>query len=121
MFGKTVFVHGGVCVNSLGYVPGIHCQKRLTAEEWIENLNQWAKRELRDSLEYAEWQLGNPPNDKNVFNVHTGIDSHTLWRGGQWLMDYATVGDRSVIYNSHTPNSEPSIPSREVKRIYFFL
>eukprot|EP00288_Rhodomonas_lens_P010474 CAMPEP_0177724738 /NCGR_PEP_ID=MMETSP0484_2-20121128/18884_1 /TAXON_ID=354590 /ORGANISM="Rhodomonas lens, Strain RHODO" /LENGTH=583 /DNA_ID=CAMNT_0019237217 /DNA_START=36 /DNA_END=1787 /DNA_ORIENTATION=+ len=70
-YGKTLFVHGGVCDDNIGYIPG-DPKEYKTLTEWIVALNKWKTQEIED--------FTNHPTD--------GLNSTD--RKGHGLMDYGT-------------------------------
>lgn len=102
IFGKTMFVHGGVTAQNVGRVPG---QKTPVKDvrQWVEILNAWAKSELEKYIEgYGEaGQAQLPPSQ----------------RAGHALMDYCVPGGNegaTVVYTGYMHNGLPSSEGKEV-------
>lgn len=83
IIGETLFVHGAITLENMGYVPGMSdSDARITnAREWIEQLNDWYAGQIRDWLECpVEDELhapGHKPLDKYVvFNPKSIVTSN---------------------------------------------
>ncbi|MBF0544948.1 MAG: metallophosphoesterase [Candidatus Riflebacteria bacterium] len=83
--GKTLFVHSGICSQSLGKIPG-SLHRKISIVKWETNLNEWFQKSLTD------WQqnLGH----KNIFEYPVGYE----------LVQYVgpapklTINPESVVY-----------------------
>jgi len=94
VLGDCLFVHGGVCENSLGRVPGEE-EMVYDIKEWGQRLNQWKNRELKEFV-----------------------------GGGSCreLLDYGLPngnGGKTVCYNNFMKNGNPKPPDHDVE-VYMF-
>lgn len=69
--GDTLFIHGAVTPENIGYVPGL--QSRIPdAKEWIEALNNWYKNQITD------W-MNNPTENDLHSPGHKPLDEYVLF------------------------------------------
>lgn len=47
MIGDILFVHGGVCSESCGVVPG-KGGRCASVHDWVDELNAWKEQQLQD-------------------------------------------------------------------------
>eukprot|EP00931_Biecheleriopsis_adriatica_P038678 TRINITY_DN2211_c0_g3_i1.p1 TRINITY_DN2211_c0_g3~~TRINITY_DN2211_c0_g3_i1.p1 ORF type:complete len:899 (-),score=161.31 TRINITY_DN2211_c0_g3_i1:69-2765(-) len=100
VLGDTLFVHGGVREESIGYVPGREgtCSN---VKEWVQALNDWKCAELAAFRQ------------KPHFYEEGGV----LTRGGAKLIEYGTPGakDKTVIYYNPFKDGNPELRSPKVE------
>eukprot|EP00961_Rhodomonas_salina_P113383 1525279-Rhodomonas_salina.1 len=100
IYGKSLFVHGGVTETNMGTIPGREGRVENVGE-WIESLNAWAAREV-------EAFKRNPKAGKN-----------SKERAGHGLMDYALHcgnGGKTVICSSHLKDGNATPVPVDVQR-----
>lgn len=85
---ETLFIHGAVTLENMGYVPGmLESDARITdAKEWIEALNDWYKIQIKDwishPLELKFEPPGHKPLDKYVlFNPKSIVTTNWYTQG----------------------------------------
>ena len=74
VIGETLFVHGAVTLENMGYIPGMkESQPRITdAKEWIDALNDWYREQIN------EWS-NNPIENKLHAPGHKPLDKYVLF------------------------------------------
>ena len=85
---ETLFIHGAVTLENMGYVPGmLESQARITdAKEWIEALNNWYSNQIKEwlshPLEFTLQAPGHKPLDKYVlFNPKSIVTTNWYTQG----------------------------------------
>ena len=88
VIGETLFIHGAVTLENMGFVPGmLESQTRITdAKEWIETLNDWYSNQIKEWLMHpADLKLqapGQKPLDKYVlFNPKSIVTTNWYAQG----------------------------------------
>jgi len=74
IYGETLFIHGAITPENMGYVPGMTEEdRRVTdAKEWLDMLNCWYAKEIK------AW-LTNPIEDKLTPPGHKPLDDYILF------------------------------------------
>ena len=88
VFGKTLFVHGGLSASTIGAVPSLPAVERRVIP-WVQKLNAWARKEVAAF----------------VSDPYAGKNSRS--RKGAGLTDYGVPGGNlgaTVVYNSFLDN-----------------
>eukprot|EP00736_Rhodelphis_marinus_P008717 Rmarinus@m.29660 len=114
VLGDTLFIHGALNQQNYGIVPG-RVGRSETVQEWVDQVNEWARRQLDDWENHPFWEDGDAA-------VTGGAGQNTRppdgrWRGGDGLMDYVVnngASGGSTIYASYMENNMPVLPDEEV-------
>jgi Calcineurin-like phosphoesterase len=70
IIGETLFIHGAITVNNMGYVPG-RSKKITDAREWITMLNEWYYMQISDWL--------NKPTEAELHSPgHNPLDHYVI-------------------------------------------
>ena len=91
IIGETLFIHGAITVENMGFVPGMEASSaRITdAKEWIETLNNWYKNQindwLNDSVEDKLHVPGHKPLDRYVICNPNSIVTSNWYEKGKLL------------------------------------
>jgi hypothetical protein len=73
IIGDTLYIHGAVTIDNMGYVPGMSESRQRTgnAREWIEQLNGWYREQIN------EW-LRQPMDDNLSPPGHMPLDQYVV-------------------------------------------
>eukprot|EP00931_Biecheleriopsis_adriatica_P038679 TRINITY_DN2211_c0_g3_i2.p1 TRINITY_DN2211_c0_g3~~TRINITY_DN2211_c0_g3_i2.p1 ORF type:complete len:722 (-),score=118.14 TRINITY_DN2211_c0_g3_i2:181-2346(-) len=101
VLGDTLFVHGGVRDESIGYVPGRE-DRFSSVNEWVQALNTWKSSELSAFRQ----------------RPHFYEEGGVLTRGGAKLIEYGTPGakEQTVIYYNPFKDGNPELRSEMVEK-----
>jgi Calcineurin-like phosphoesterase len=70
IIGETLFIHGAITINNMGYVPG-RSKKITDAREWIAMLNEWYCTQINDWL--------NKPTEAELHSPgHKPLDQYVI-------------------------------------------
>lgn len=102
----TLFVHGGLTVENLGYVPEVNeSEPEPDMRVWAGKLNDWLQRQLAEWVAQPTWD-----NDKR--------NQTTNWaaRGGNRVLAYTCPGSEPTVVYTHMlgPNFNPVPPPAPV-------
>ena len=85
IIGDTVFVHGGISPDSLGWLPPPHTRPEADAREWINKLNAFA----REQIEKLPGGNGVADNDKEWSDGYAwSTEGGYTGRGADDLLQY---------------------------------
>lgn len=106
VFGKTIFVHGGVTRTNMGRLPNSETPAK-NVHEWVKQLNTWVTAELKEYVQdYDKPFTFSPSFEKRPANK---------------LMDYCVPGGNhgaTVVYTGYV---EKGLPTPEGKEVEEFL
>ena len=77
----TLFVHGGVNKQSLGYVPFSNTTFKSIIE-WVENLNNWYKQEFQDWVQRPRWAYSKSVSHVSLHLVLQSVIDKTFSTSG---------------------------------------
>lgn len=104
VMGDTLFVHGGVCEKSIGWLPDAN-EREADPVRWIDRLNSFARRQM------AMWSSFDSSSGRvwSVEGDYTGIGGEDLMMYGMRKMPFGTEKNPGVVYNDflRSDNSGP--------------
>lgn len=72
IIGETLFLHGAITLENMGYLPSSPQQRITNAKEWFDALNAWYSEEIK------AWQ--NHPEEKGCLPpAHRALDHYVLF------------------------------------------